>query len=106
MAPSTVTEPELGSYSPAISLSRVLLPAPFGATRPVRPSPTVNDKSVNCGVSTDQEKDRFEQTMEDMRHLSSRANRNRQIAPGHPEMSSPSISSSRLRGLNACRCPR
>ena len=26
-----------GLYSPAISLSSVLLPAPFGATRPVRP---------------------------------------------------------------------
>src|SRR5262245_55319642 len=102
--PSTVTEPELGSYSPAISLSRVLLPAPFGATRPVRPAPTVNDRSVNCDVSSDQEKDRFEQTMEDMRHLSSRANRTggslrvtrRCRLPAC--LQPPSC-------LNACRCP-
>src|ERR1700752_2671595 len=74
MAPSTVTEPEPGVYSPAISLSRVLFPAPFGGTRPGLPSPTVNDRSMNCGVSSGQEKDSFEQTMEDMRYLSSRAN--------------------------------
>ena len=42
--PSTVTDPAAGRYSPAISFSSVLLPAPLGATRPVRPSPTVKDK--------------------------------------------------------------
>ena len=36
-----------GRHSPAISLSSVLLPAPFGATSPVRPVLTVKDKSLN-----------------------------------------------------------
>ncbi len=62
--PSTVTEPADGRYSPAISFSSVLLPAPLGATRPVWPSPTVKDNSSNSGVSPGHEKDRFEQTME------------------------------------------
>ena len=68
--PSTVTDPAVGRSSPAISWSRVLLPAPLGATRPVRPSPTVKDRSVKTGVSSGQAKDRFEQTMEDMREIS------------------------------------
>src|ERR1700750_284344 len=94
--------PAVGRYSPAINLSSVLLPAPLGATSPVRPAPTVNVKSVNSGVSSGQEKDRFEQTMEDMRHLSSRAGvprlaRGRTTGrSGHPEMSSPSMSSAHL----------
>jgi hypothetical protein len=55
--------PPLGRYSPAISLSKVLLPAPFGATRPVRPPPTVKDRCWKTGVSSGQEKERFEQMM-------------------------------------------
>src|SRR6478752_368036 len=69
---STITDPDAGRYSPAISLRRVLFPTPLGATRPVRPSPTVNDRSVNSGVSSGQENDRFEQTMEGMREVSRR----------------------------------
>src|SRR4029077_91487 len=49
--------------------ARVPFPAPLGATSPVRPSPMVNDKSVNSGVSSGQEKDRFEQAI-DMREIS------------------------------------
>jgi hypothetical protein len=55
--------PPLGRYSPAISLSRVLLPAPFGATRPVRPPATVKDRSWKTGESSGQEKERLEQMM-------------------------------------------
>ena len=70
--PSTVTEPAPGRYSPAINRSSVLFPAPLGATSPVRPAPTVKDKSVNRGVSSGQENDRFEQTIDasDMQEIS------------------------------------
>ena len=57
-------------YSPAINLSRVVLPAPLGATRPVRPSPTVKDRSANRGVPSGQANNRFEPMMEDMREIS------------------------------------
>ncbi|OXY92448.1 hypothetical protein BEK98_27170 [Streptomyces diastatochromogenes] len=53
-----------GRSSPAMSLSRVLLPVPLGATRPVRPGPTVKERSWKTGVSSGQVKDRFEQTTE------------------------------------------
>jgi hypothetical protein len=68
--PSTVTDPVSGRCSPAMSRSRVLLPAPLGATSPVRPAPTLNDRSVKTGVPSGQEKDRFEQTILDMWELS------------------------------------
>ncbi|CAK7286064.1 hypothetical protein SGPA1_40324 [Streptomyces misionensis JCM 4497] len=48
--------------SPAMSLSRVLLPEPLGATRPVRPLVTVKDRSWKTGVSSGQAKERCEQT--------------------------------------------
>jgi hypothetical protein len=59
--PSTDNEPVPGLSSPAISLSSVLLPAPFGATRPVRPVVTVKDRSLKTGVSSGQE-DRWRRT--------------------------------------------
>jgi hypothetical protein len=61
--PSTVTEPEVGCSSPVTSLSSVLLPAPLGATRPVRPAPTVAVSSSKTGVSSGQEKDRLVNTI-------------------------------------------
>ncbi len=61
--PPTVTVPLPGRYSPAISFSSVLLPAPLGATRPVRPPWTVKDRSWMTGVSSGQENERFEQVM-------------------------------------------
>jgi hypothetical protein len=67
-----VIEPPSGSYSPAIRRSSVLLPAPLGATMPVRPAPTAKDRSVKTGAPSGQEKDRFEQTIVDMRKLSVR----------------------------------
>src|SRR5690606_23768065 len=47
-----------------MSASSVLLPAPLGATSPVRPGPTVKDRSSKTGVSSGQANDRWEQTIE------------------------------------------
>lgn len=61
--PPTDTDPVPGRNSPMISLRRVLLPEPLGATRPVRPLPTAKDRSSKTGVSSGQAKERFEQMM-------------------------------------------
>jgi hypothetical protein len=42
----------LGWYSLAVSLSSVLLPAPLGATGPVRPAPTVKERFWKTGESS------------------------------------------------------
>ncbi|GAA1195671.1 hypothetical protein GCM10009675_08290 [Prauserella alba] len=42
----------------------MLLPDPFGATRPVRPGPTASERSSNNGVSSGHENDRCEQTID------------------------------------------
>lgn len=62
----------VGRCSPEISLSGVALPAPFGATRPVPPPPTVKDRSREAGEPSGQEKERFEQrtNVSDMREPS------------------------------------
>ena len=58
--------------TPLITRSRVDLPAPLGTTGPVRPAGIVNERSSNAGVSSGEEKDRFETTMDasDMRETS------------------------------------
>src|SRR5690242_17176969 len=67
-----------------MSLSSVLLPAPLGATRPVRPEPTVKDRSWNTGVSSGQVKDRLEQTTQasDMEVTSRGSGQEKTLPPG------------------------
>src|SRR3954462_15794880 len=102
-----------------MSRSSVLLPAPFGATRPVRPGPTVNDRSWKTGVSSGQENDRCEQTTDasDMLETSTARAGDRgaiKASPRtpatrrcghHPEMPTPPVTSLLASALLALKLP-
>src|SRR5215217_500048 len=49
--PSTRTSPREGASSPASILSTVVLPAPFGPSRPVMPAPTSKETSFTATTS-------------------------------------------------------
>ncbi len=56
--------PHPRASSPVSNRNKVLLPEPLGATRPVRPAPTVKERPAKTGVSSGQEKDGREQMTE------------------------------------------
>ena len=88
--------PAVGRNSPAISRSSVLLPAPLGATRPVRPPGTVKDRSVEqrgvVGPGEGQIGNRRWKTCERSRERVDGTEGTIRRSSGHPEMSSPSMS--------------